>query len=121
MWGFVAFLMPRLYIGIAYLKGEGIETDESLREFWEFAGVSMVYLPAIVAAIAVPRAARWAVLLVVAGVAQWLTFPLHAAQPWMGNVQLWAVPATLLLLLGAATSFRSWRLEVRASTGVTEG
>ena len=119
LWGFVTFIMPRLYIGIAYLRGVGIETDESLREFWEFAGVSVVYLPAIVASIAVLRAARWVVLLGVAGVAQWLTFPLHDAQPWMGNVQLWALPATLLLLLGAATSFRSWRLEVRAASGDT--
>ena len=86
MWGFVTFLLPKLWIGIAYLRGVGAETDESLSDFWEFAGVSMVYLPAIVASIAVPRAVRWAVLLSVAGVAQWLTFPLHDAQPWMGNV-----------------------------------
>ncbi len=120
LWGLVAFLLPRLWIGIAYLRGEGAETDESLREFWEFAGVSIAYLPAIVASIALPRAARWPVLLVVAGVTQWLTFPLHDAQPWMGQVQLWALPATLLLLLGAGTSFRSWRREVRATSGDAE-
>ena len=119
LWGFVTFLLPRLWIGIAYLQGEGAETDESFREFWEFLVVSIAYVPAIVASIAVPRAARWVVLLVVAGVTQWLTFPLHDAQPWMGMVQLWALPATLLLLLGATTSFRSWR-EVRASDSAAE-
>ena len=66
-----------------------------------------------------PRAARWVVLLVGAGVTQWMTFPLHDAQPCMGMVQLWALPATLLLLLGAATSFRSWR-EVRRGDDDTE-
>ncbi len=120
LWGFVTFIMPRLYIGIAYLRGVGAETDESLREFWEFAGVSIAYLPAIVASIALPRAARWPVLLIVAGVTQWLTFPLHDAQPWMGMVQLWALPATLLLLWGAGTSFRSWRHEVRNTSVDTE-
>ena len=120
LWGFVTFFMPRLYIGIAYLRGVGKETDESLREFWEFAGVSIVYLPAVVAAIALPRAARWPVLLVVAGLTQWLTFPLHDAQPWMGTVQLWALPATLLLLLGAWTSFRSWRREIHVARCETE-
>lgn len=103
------FLLPRLPIGIAYLRGVGPETDESLHEFWEFAGVSMAYVPAIIASVAIPRAARWIVLLAVAGVAQWLTFPLHDAQPWMGRVQLYPVPATVLLTLGAATSFMSWR------------
>ena len=120
LWGVVAFLLPRLYIGIAYLSGVGQETDESLREFWEFAGVSIAYLPAVVASIALPRAARWLVLLIVAGVTQWLTFPLHDAQPWMGMVQLWALPATVLLLLGATTSFRSWRREVHATSGDAE-
>ena len=117
--GVVTFLLPRLWIGIAYLQGEGGETDESFREFWEFLVVSIAYVPAIVASIAVPRAGRWAVLLIVAGVTQWMTFPLHDAQPWMGMVQLWALPATLLLLLGATTSFRSWR-EVRASDSAAE-
>ncbi len=120
LWGFVAFLLPRLYIGIAYLRGVGQETDESLSDFWEFAGVSFAYLPAIVASIAVPRSARWPVLLIVAGVTQWLTFPLHDAQPWMGMVQLWALPATLLLLLGSATSFMSWRQEGRTASGDAE-
>ena len=119
LWGFVVFLIPRLFIGIAYLRGEGAETDESLSDFWEFAGVSMAYIPAIVASLALPRAARWIVLLMVAGVTQWLTFPLHDAQPWMGMVQLWALPATLLLVLGAWTSFRSWRREVRTYNGDT--
>jgi hypothetical protein len=107
--GLLAFLLPRLWIGIAYLKGEGAETDESLREFWEFAAVSLVYVPAIAAALAVPPAARWAVMLLVAGVAQALAFPLDAAQPGVENVPLLALPATLLLLLGATTSFRRWR------------
>ncbi len=120
LWGLVAFLLPRLWIGIAYLRGEGAETDESLREFWEFAGVSIAYLPAIVASIALPRTVRWPVLLIVAGATQWLTFPLQDAQPWMGMVQLWALPATLLLLLGAWTSFRSWRREVHAASGDAE-
>ena len=118
LWGFVTFLLPRLWLGIAYLQGEGAETDESPSDFWEFAGVSIAYLPAIIASLALPRAARWVVLLVVAGVTQWLTFSLHDAQPWMGMVQLWALPATLLLLLGAATSFRSWREACAADSDI---
>ena len=116
--GFLAFLLPRLWIGIAYLKGEGAETDESLREFWEFAAVSLVYVPAIAAALAVPPAARWAVMLLVASVAQALAFPLDAAQPGVENVPLLALPATLLLLIGATTSFRRWR-ESRAGRGAS--
>lgn len=116
-YGFVTFLLPRLWIGIAYLKGDGAQTDESFREFWEFAIVSIAYLPAIVASIALPRSVNWVVLLMVAGATQWLTFPLHDAQPWMGLVQLWALPATLLLLLGAWISFRSWRQDTKAASG----
>ncbi len=71
--------------------------------------VSLVYIPAIAAALAVPPAVRWAVMLLVAGVAQALAFPLDAAQPGVENVPLLALPATLLLLLGATTSFRRWR------------
>jgi len=71
--------------------------------------VSIAYIPAIIAAVLLPRSVRWVVLLIVAGVTQWMTFPLHDAQPWMGRVQLLAVPATILLLLGAATTYQTWR------------
>lgn len=107
--GFLAFFLPRLWLGIAYLKGEGAETDVSLREFWNFALVSVVYLPAIAAALAVPPSVRWAVMLAVAAITQALAFHLAAAQPQVENVPLLALPATLLLVIGATTSFRRWR------------
>ncbi len=112
--GLLAFLLPRLWIGIAYLKGEGAETDESLHEFWEFAAVSLIYVPAVVAALAIPPPARWAVMLAVAAITQALAFQLAAAQPGVQGVPLLALPATLLLLLGAATSLRRWRESRRA-------
>ena len=108
MWGFLAFFLARLWIGIAYLKGEGDESDESVWVFWRFAGISFVYLPAIVAALVIPPPARWAILLAVAGVTQvlaiWLT-----SLPAAGQPGLVALPASVLLVIGAAASVRGWR------------
>lgn len=107
MWGFFAFLLPKLWIGIAYLKGEGQETDESVWLFWRFAGISFVYFPAIVAALAIPPPARWGILLAVAGITQVLAFRL-TAQPTAEAMGFVALPASLLLVIGAAASFRRW-------------
>jgi len=107
MWGFLAFLLPRLARGVANLRGAGQEIDESLWVFWGFAGLSFVYLPAIVAALAVPPVARWGILLAVAGTTQVLAFWL-ATQPAAGTPGFLALPASLLLVVGAAASFRRW-------------
>ncbi len=116
LWGFLAFLLPRLWIGIAYLKGEGEETDESLRAFLKPAVVAFAYVPAIAAALVVPPSVRWAVLLLVAGITQVLPLRL-TAEPGFEVAPLLALPATLLLLIGATTSFRRWR-ESRGGGGL---
>ncbi len=108
VWGFLAFFVPRLWIGIAYLQGEGQETDESLRAFLKPAVVAFAYVPAIAAALAAPPSVRWAVLLLVAGITQVLPLRL-TAEPGFEVAPLLALPATLLLLMGAATSFWRWR------------
>lgn len=115
-WGFLAFFLARLWIGIAYLKGEGDESDESVWVFWRFAGLSFVYLPAIVAALVIPPVARWGILLAVAGITQVLAFWL-ATQPAAGTTGFVALPASLLLVIGAAASLRRWRETRSAQAG----
>ncbi len=81
--------------------------------FWLLARIGFVYLPAIVAALAMPSSVRWAVFLAVAAVAQGLAFGLESRAE--GQVTLLAWPATVLLTVGAATSLWSWHTFRRRS------
>ncbi len=108
LWGVEAFVLPRLWIATAHLVGEGASTDFTLVAFWVLAWVGLVYLPAIVAALAKPSAIRVAVLLGVATVTQ-AGAVLLSTGPGMEITSYLAFPATLLLLIGARTSFTAWR------------
>jgi hypothetical protein len=96
--GFLTFFLPRLWIAIGLARGE--EVDRSWGAFWEFAVVAIPYALTIPAS-AAPLWARWALLLVLAVVAQLLAF-----RP-AGYPQL-ALPATVLLAIAVGTSAKRW-------------
>jgi hypothetical protein len=96
--GFLTFFLPRLWIASGLARGE--EVDRSWGDFWEFAVVAIPYALAIPAS-ATPLWARWALLLVLAVVAQLLAFR-PAGYPEL------AVPATVLLAMAVWTSARRW-------------